>query len=417
MPYDFDEIIDRRNTNAVNTDGYRGGILRTAPGETLPRAEDDYVRMWVADMEFAVAPEICDAIRARVDKRIFGYTGMYDGAYVRALRGWCRELYGWDFREEELCVTPGVVYALTQLVEDLTPEGGKVLTMTPAYSQFLHACEYSGAELLRSPLVRDAAGRFGVDFADFARKAADPAVHVLLLCNPHNPTGRVWTPEELARIGRIAEENDLWIVSDEIHCDLLRVGLRHTPMGKILPEYKKLVTCMSASKTFNIAGLLLSAVLIRDGEERSRFRSRAKACGMLNPLSLCAHQAAYERGGAWLRALREYLDGNFALLDRFLKSELPEAVFSVPEATYLAWIDLRRCLPDVEDLPDFFAREAGVILEGGNAFFVDDAEGFVRLNLAMPRALVEKGLMRICGAVRAHQSIPQEKREAERSRE
>ena len=402
MTCNFDEIVDRRNTNAVNTDGYRGSILRLEPGETLPWSDDDIVRMWVADMEFAVAPEICEAIRARLDRRIFGYTGMYDGGYVRALRQWCRELYGWDFREEELCCTPGVVYALKQLVEDLVPQGGKVLTMTPAYSQFLQACEYSGVELLRSPLRRDGTGRFIIDFADFERKAADPDTKLLLLCNPHNPTGRVWTEAELREIARISCEHRLWIVSDEIHCDLLRSGLRHIPMGRILPDYDRLVTCMSASKTFNIAGLLLSAVLIRDEAERKHFKARAKACGMLNPLSLAAHQAAYEQGGEWLRQLKVYLDGNFALLERFLADELPEAVFSVPEATYLAWVDLRACLPDVRDLPDFFAKKAGVILEGGNAFFVDDAEGFVRLNLAMPRALVEKGLRRMRGAIYAH---------------
>ena len=402
MTCNFDEIVERRNTNAVNTDGYRGSILRLEPGETLPWSDDDIVRMWVADMEFAVAPEICEAIRARLDRRIFGYTGMYDGGYVRALRQWCRELYGWDFREEELCCTPGVVYALKQLVEDLVPQSGKVLTMTPAYSQFLQACEYSGVELLRSPLRRDGTGRFIIDFADFERKAADPDTKLLLLCNPHNPTGRVWTEAELREIARISCEYGLWIVSDEIHCDLLRSGLRHMPMGRILPDYDRLVTCMSASKTFNIAGLLLSAVLIRDEAERKRFKARAKACGMLNPLSLAAHQAAYEQGGEWLRQLKVYLDGNFALLERFLADELPEAVFSVPEATYLAWVDLRACLPDVRDLPDFFAKKAGVILEGGNAFFVDDAEGFVRLNLAMPRAVVEKGLRRMRDAIYAH---------------
>ena len=174
-------------------------------------------------------------------------------------------------------------------------------------------------------------------------------------------------------------------------------------MGKILPDYLKLVTCMSASKTFNVAGLLLSAILIRDEGERQHFKKRAKACGMLNPLSLCAHQAAYEKGGEWLRQLKAYLDGNFSLLDSFLKAELPKAVFSVPEATYLAWVDLRAYLPETVNLPDFFARKAGVILEGGNTFFVDDAEGFVRLNLAMPKAEVEKGLKRMRDAIRSFQ--------------
>ena len=401
MTYHFDEIIDRSHTNSFNAEGFRG-ILKLEPGEEIPAREDGYIRMWVADMDFAVAPEILDAVRERLDRRILGYTGMFDGGYVRALGDWCRKQYDWDFQDEELIFTPGVVYALTQLVEDLVPRGGKVLTMTPAYSQFLHAADYSSVELLRSALVRDESGRFVIDFSDFEEKAADPDTKLLLLCNPHNPTGRIWTEEELRKVGRIARDNDLWIVSDEIHCDLLRTGLRHTPMGKILPDYEKLVTCMSASKTFNLAGLMLSAILIRDGEERARFRRRAKASGMLNPLSLAAHQAAYEQGGEWLRQLKLYLDGNFAYLDRFLKKELPEAVFSLPQASYLAWVDLRACLPGVTDLGAFFGRRAGVIVEGGNENFVDNAEGFVRLNLALPRALLEEGLARMRDAIREY---------------
>ena len=394
MRYDFDELVDRSNTNAANVEGF------SKPEGSAP--DTDFIRMWVADMDFAVAPEILSAVSARLERRILGYTGMYDGGYVRALQGWCRTMYGWDFAAEELLTTPGVVYALAQFVEDLVGEGEKVLTMTPAYSQFLRACTRHGVELLRSPLRRDADGRFAIDFADFERKAQDPGTKLLLLCNPHNPTGRVWTEEELREIGRIAVESDLFIVSDEIHCDLLRSGLRHTPMAKILPDYPKLATCMSASKTFNLAGLLMSAVIIRDEEERERFRAHAKACGMLNPLSMAAHQAAYEQGGEWLQQLKAYLDGNFALLDAFLKAELPEAVYTVPEATYLAWVDLRRCLPGVEDLDAFFAERAHVIVEGGNRNFVDDAEGFVRLNLALPRARLQEGLARMRDAIRTY---------------
>ncbi len=396
MRYDFDELIDRSGTNAANVEGF------PRPEGCPPDA--DFIRMWVADMDFAVAPEILSAVSRRLDRRILGYTGMYDGGYVRALRGWCRRMYGWDFPEEQLLTTPGVVYALVQFVEDLVAPGEKVLTMTPAYSQFLRAATHSGVELLRSPLRRGADGRFEIDFADFEKKAADPKTKLLLLCNPHNPTGRVWTEEELREIGRIAVENGLFIVSDEIHCDLLRSGLRHTPMAKLLPDYPRLATCMSASKTFNLAGLLMSAVIIRDPEERERFRFRAKACGMLNPLSLTAHEAAYEQGGEWLRALKGYLDENFALLDAFLKRELPGAVFTVPEATYLAWVDLRKCLPGVEDLDAFFAERARVITESGNRNFVDDAEGFVRLNLALPRARLREGLERMRDAIHSFES-------------
>ena len=401
MTYDFDEIIDRRGTNALNTDGFRGYIFHAGPEKVFPFKDEEFVRMWVADMEFATPPEICQAIKDRVDRRIFGYTMMYDSAYYQALSRWCRDRYGWYFPEEQLCFSPGIIPALYQLVEDLVGKNEKVLTMTPAYGYFLHACEYNRVELVSSPLKKDG-GDFRIDFEDLAARAADPNMKLLLLCNPHNPSGRVWTEEELRAVAEIAVKNDLWLVSAEIHCDLLRLGLRHIPMGKVLPDYRKLITCMSASKSFNMAGLMFSDIIIRDDSERRRFRDRDKIAGMLNPLSIAAHKAAYEKCGPWLDELRAYLDESFAWLDAFLKEYLPEAVFHIPGATYLAWVNLADCLPDVEDLPGFFANEAGVLLEGGDGLFVGNAQGWVRLNLAMPRAIVQTGLTRMRDAIYKH---------------
>jgi len=398
MTYDFDELIDRRGTNALNTDGFRGYIFHAGPEKVFSYRDEEFVRMWVADMEFATPPEICQAIKERVDRRIFGYTMMYDSGYYRTFSRWCGERYGWSFPEEELCYSPGIIPALYQLVEDLVAKDEKVLTMTPAYGYFLHACEYNGVELVENKLRRDGAF-FSIDFADLEEKAADPKVKLLLLCNPHNPSGRVWTEEELRQIGAIAQRHDLWLVSDEIHCDLLRRGVRHSPMGKVLPDYRKLITCMSASKTFNMAGLMFSDIIIRDARERELFRSRDKIAGMLNPLSIAAHKAAYEKCADWLEQLRAYLDENFRFVDDFLKRELPEAEFSIPQATYLAWVNMAPCLPGVEDLPSFFANEAGVLLEGGDSLFVGNAEGWVRLNLAMPRSILETGLRRMADAI------------------
>ena len=256
----------------------------------------------------------------------------------------------------------------------------KVLTMTPAYGFFLHACEYNGVELVKSPLKKSE-GRFEIDFEDFAQKAADPKVRLLMLCNPHNPSGRI---------------------SDEIHCDLIRTGLSHIPMGKIMPDYKKLITTISASKTFNLAGMLFSNIIIRDEEERNRFKDRDKNIGAANPLSVAAHKAAYEHGGRWLSELKEYIDESFKMVDRFLKENIPQARFTVPEATYFAWVDMSRVLPDVEDLPLFFANNSGVLLEGGDGLFVDNAKGYIRLNLAMPRATIEEGLRRMAEAIKKH---------------
>lgn len=398
MSYNFDEIIDRRHTNALNTDGFRQYIFKVGPEATFPYKDEEFVRMWVADMEFAVAPEICDAIRARLDQRILGYTMVYDSGYYDSFSKWCRDHYDWSFPREELTFSPGIIPAVYQLAELLVGPGEKALTHTPAYSQFKAAADYNTVELVCSPLKCEN-GCYAIDFEDFARKAADPKVKLVILCNPHNPTGRIWTREELEQVAAIVEQHDLWLISDEIHCDLVRTGKSHIPMGKIMPEYQKLITCMSASKTFNIAGLMFSNVIIRDVALRKKFCARDKAISMINPLSLAAHKAAYDSGSAWLAELKAYLDDNFRLVKDYLSQNLPKAVFQIPESTYLAWVDLSACLPDVEDLSLFFTNEAGVLLEGGDSLFVGNARGFVRLNLAMPCATLEEGLRRICEAV------------------
>ena len=405
MTYNFDEIIDRRHTNSENVDGWRPYIFHCGPERVFPYKDEEFIRMWVADMEFAVAPEIRQAIIDRVNRQILGYSIVSDDGYYEALRTWCESRYGWSFPKEQLTFSPGVIPALYQIVEDLAkPTGGKVLTMTPAYGFFLHACEYNGVELVTSPLRKEH-GRFEVDWADFEKKASDPAVKVLMLCNPHNPTGRIWTAEELRRMAEIIEKNRLWVVSDEIHCDLLRTGLHHIPLGKIMPDYERLITCMSASKTFNLAGLLHSNIIIRSDEERARFQARDKNIGAVNPLSIAAHKAAYEQGGAWLEQMKAYVDGNLALVDKFLRENIPGAKFTIPEATYFAWVDLGEVLPQVADLPDFFANKAGVLLEGDDSLFVGNAKGYIRLNLAMPRATVQTSLERITQAIRAEQTM------------
>lgn len=396
--YNFDEIIERRGTNALNTDGFRGYIFHAGPEKVFPFKDEEFVRMWVADMEFAVAPEILQALHERVDRRIFGYTGVYDDGYYNAFSKWCLDHYGWSFPKEQLCITPGIIPALYQLAETLCTKGEKVLINTPAYGYFAHAAEYAGVDILTSDLKKRADGTFELDFDDFERKCADPSCKLIFWCNPHNPTGRMWTEAELRRAGEIMARYNLWIVSDEIHCDLIRTGRRHIPMASVMTDYPKLVTCMAPSKTFNLAGLAFSNIIIRDDGLRARFKDRDKLFGMVNPMSLTAAKAAYEKGGAWHEELKAYLDANFAFVKDYLAEHLPDARMYIPEATYLAWVDLSRCLPDVPDLPDFFANRAGVLLEGGNSLFVGNAEGYIRLNLAMPRSIIKTGLDRMISA-------------------
>ena len=316
--YNFDEIIDRQNTNALKTDGFRGYIFHAGPEKVFPYKDDEFIHMWVADMDLAVAPEIVDAMRQRLDRRIFGYTGVYTHDYYNSFSKWCKDHYDWSFPEEELCFRPGIIPALYQFAETLCTKDEKVLMNTPAYGYFLHAAEYAGVEALLSPLKKNADGTFEMDFEDFEKKCADPACKLVFWCNPQNPTGRMWTEEELRRVAEIVEKYNLWIISDEIHCDLIRCGKKHIPMAKIMTDYPKLITCMAPSKTFNIAGLAFSNIIIRDPALRARFQERDKLFGMVNPLSLTAAKAAYDKGGAWLEELKQYLDGNFAFVLEFM---------------------------------------------------------------------------------------------------
>ncbi len=402
--YNFDQIIDRTGTNALNTDGFRGYIFHAGPEKVFPYKDDEFVRMWVADMEFGVAPEILEAMKKRIERQIFGYTSVFNDEYYESVTKWCRDRYDWDFPQEQLYYTAGIIPALYQLVENLCTADEKVLINTPAYGYFLHAAEYSNVEALLSPLKKDENGEFTIDYENFEENCADPKCKVVFWCHPHNPTGRVWTQEELEKVAAIVEKYNLWIISDEIHCDLTRKGQQHIPMGKVMPDYPKLITCMAPTKTFNLAGLSFSNIIIRDPQTLATFKDRDKQFGMVNAMSFTAAKAAYDEGATWLQELQDYLDGNFAYVKDFLTQNLPDAVMNISEATYLAWVDMAKCLPDVEDLPGFFANNAGVLLEGGDQLFVGNAKGYIRLNLAMPRQIIETGMNRMLEAIQKHKN-------------
>jgi cysteine-S-conjugate beta-lyase len=393
--YNFDEIIDRRHTNAMNTDGFRDYIFHADETMTFPYKDEEFIRMWVADMEFATPDVVIDGIKERLSRRIFGYTRVFEDSYYEAFSGWCRERYGWSFEKKELVMSNGIIPALYELVEYICAPDEKVLFLTPSYAYFKYAADFNKRDYVCCDLKNED-GYYTIDFEDFEKKTADEKTTLFILCNPHNPSGRVWTEEELKKMAEIAERHGLWVISDEIHCDLLRTGKTHIPMGKVMPEYGRLITCMAPSKTFNMAGLMISNVMIRDEELRKTWLSRHY--NFDNPLSIAAAQAAYEKGGQWLKALKAYLDENFRVTGEYLKEHLPKAKYRVSEATYLAWVDLKEYFKPEESLPLFFAYEAGVLLEGGN-MFVQNSDCFIRLNLACPKATLLEGLKRICEAV------------------
>lgn len=399
MTFNFDQPISRHGTNALAEDGYEHYLFGTEPlASPLQVPAVELVSMWVADMQFAAPQAAIGAMRERLAHPIFGYTMNFDDQLYEAFGAWCDRRYGWRFDREQMQVSPGVIPALFGLVEYVCEPGDKVLSLTPSYGYFKHAAIHRGRVFETSPLRRSGDGHYEVDFADFERKVRDPAVKLFFLCHPHNPTGRVWTEEELHRMGELCLAHGVKIVSDEIHCDLTRSGVTHTPMAKLFPGSKEIITCMAVSKTFNLAGMMIATVVIPDPALRASWKRRHPP--FVNPLSLAAAVGAYRDGEAWLEALKQYLDGNFDFMQRYLAQRLPKARFQIPQATYLAWVDLSAYFDDSVHLTRFFLEKAGLILEGGE-MFVENGAQCIRLNLACPRAQVEDALNRLVAAIAA----------------
>lgn len=386
MPYNFDEIIDRAGTHSIKQEAGR---------KINPSLPEGYIPLWIADMDFACPQPVLDAMRRRLDRRILGYTTMDDPAYEAAVTGWMKRRYGWDIRPEWLSFSSGIVTALYAAVECLTSPGDAVLLMTPAYHPFDDAIRRYGRRPLYSRLNADA-GYYTIDWADFESKARRAGCTMLFLSSPHNPTGRVWTEEELWRIGEICFQNHVFVISDEIHADLIRLGQKHIPLAKLFPDASQLITCTAPSKTFNLAGNRHANLIIADPEVRRRWEKTA-ICGHPGALTVDATIAAYTECDGWLDALRAYLDGSFAMLEKALKARLPGAVFRIPEGTYLAWINFSALGLTDEALRDRISR-AGVFAQFSGEF-VDHDAGCMRLNMASPRAVLAEALDRICTAL------------------
>ena len=396
MKYNFDEIIDRSGTSATKM-------------ESLPKGcPDDALPLWVADMDFACAEPILKALHERIDKKIFGYT-MYDtDECLGAVLNWYKKRYGWEEQKENLFFCGGIVSAYAVLLNLLTKEGEGVVIQRPIYYPFTMKANSNGRQIVDSPLIY-ADGNYTIDFGDLDKKMAEPNNKVLVFCSPHNPAGRVWTEEEIRKVVDICKKYDKWIICDEIHCDLLRCGMTFHPILKVAPDYAdRIAVCTAPSKTFNLAGMKTSNIVIHNKELQAAWKDLIGGKLSMNgagTLGLTAMIAAYNEGEEWLEQLKEYLDGNFAYIDAFLKEHLPKAHMVPSEGTYLAWIDFNGYVDgDAEKLEEIMQKKAKVALDEGY-IFGDAGRGFERINIATPRSVVEDCMDRILKAFKEEKLV------------
>lgn len=402
MQYDFDRLIDRQGTGSVKWE-----VIQSPedPGKRIRTdayfGENRILPMWVADMDFSCPSPVLAALEKRVRHGVFGYT-QPDDAYLNAVAGWMKRRHGWAIKPEWIVITPGVVPALHMLVRTFVSPGKKVLLQRPVYYPFFSAVENNGAAIVDNPLVlKD--GRYGMNFDDLEQKAADPDVQMAILCSPHNPVGRIWSPQELKRFGDICYRHQVMVVSDEIHGDLVFPGKIFTPYAAVNDSrMNNTVVCTAASKTFNLAGLQTSNIVIPDPVVREKFQKTLRADGIsgINPFGMVACREAYNKAEGWLEALKTYLAGNLTAMQDLFQRKIPRIPIIEPDGTYLVWFDCRSLELNDDELRDLMLKKARVFLDEGY-IFGREGSGFERINIACPRAVLMEALERIVSAIQS----------------
>lgn len=388
IPYDFNTVIDRKNTNSLKHDF---AVEMGYPADVLP--------LWVADMDFRAPEPVLEALHQAVQHGIFGYSDTKK-EYYHAVSGWFFRQFGWQTRPEWLVKTPGVVFALAVAVRALTQPGDAVLIQPPVYYPFFSVVKNNDRRVIENELHYQN-GAYTIDFADFERKIAENQVKLFLLCSPHNPVGRVWTKEELQKIAKICQEYHVFVVSDEIHCDFAFPEFPHTMFPVACPDWQEqTIVCTAPSKTFNLAGLQASNIWIPNPEIHARFVKEMARIGLseLNALGIVACQAAYEKGGDWLVQCRQYLRGNLDFLRGYLQQYLPAIRLVEPQGTYFAWLDCAGLGLEQDALNDMIIHWAGLWLDAGHIFGAASGQ-FQRVVLACPKATLQLALERLRKAV------------------
>lgn len=388
--FDFDTVINRRGTNS-----YKWDIVK----------EEDVIPLWVADMDFKAAPAILEALKKRVEHGVFGYTLVPD-SYYEAIINWFARRHNWQIDRSWIIYTTGVVPAVSCAIKALTLPGEKVLIQTPDYNCFFSSIKNNGCEVAENGLVRRG-DSYEVDFEDFERQCADEKTTVFLLCNPHNPAGRVWTKEELERMNDICLAHGVRVISDEIHCELVMPGHRFTPFAAISDACRdNSVVLNSPTKAFNIAGLQIANIICADPAMRRRIDRAVninEVCDV-NPFGVVALQAAYNESEEWLDSLDHYIWGNYLALKEFIAKELPRLEVTRLEGTYLAWVDIKATGLTSDEAYGKLMKEGRVYVNSGTMYGRRAGEGYLRINLACPRATLLEGMKRMGGVLRQYLS-------------
>ncbi|MHB8061513.1 MAG: MalY/PatB family protein [Ruminiclostridium sp.] len=388
MKYNFDEIIDRKNTNSLK---YDFAVKRGKPEDIIP--------LWVADMDFRTPPEVTEALVKSSQHGIFGYSETNQD-YFSTLQKWYAQNFEWDIQPSWLIKTPGIVFAIAMAIRAFTCRGDSIIIQTPVYYPFAETILANERLLVNNSLLYEN-GAYHIDFDDFEAQVTAKNVKLFILCNPHNPVGRVWTREELIRLGDICVEHGIIVVSDEIHADFIYDGYKHIIFSSLKHEYSDItITCTAPSKTFNLAGLQVSNIFIANRDLKGKLKAEIGKSGysQINTMGLVACKAAYDHGKEWLEQLKKYLAGNLMLVRNFLLERLPQIKLVEPEGTYLVWLDFKALKLSEDELDSLIVNEAKLWLDRG-AMFGEVGKGFQRINIACPRKILERALLQLEKAI------------------
>ncbi len=394
MEYNFNRFIDRRDSFSLKWS-------KEALQMVFKKDDDDLLPLWVADMDFECPKPVVDALKKEAEGCVYGYNWHGTPKYLDAVTGWMNRRHQWKVDPKWIVYSPGIVPAINMMIQTFSNIGDKIIVQPPVYYPFFSAVTANGRRLLLNQLHYENQ-KYTFDFEDFEEKAKDPLTKIFILCSPHNPVGRVWTREELKKLGDICLEHDILIISDEIHHDLILPGNKHTVFSTISEEFEqKTIVCTAPSKTFNLAGLQVSNIIIPNEKMRQSFINtivHKNGIGIPNSFGIVAMIAAYNEGEEWLEQVLRYIDSNFEYLKDFIRSKIPIIKYIEPEGTYLAWLDFNSLGLNDEELKNVILNKANIALDGGKLFGAG-GEGFQRINVACPKSILEETMQRIKKAI------------------